>query len=207
MAFVVAAYPRAGFGNPRELVAAARAAPGRLTLGSASLEFVAQLLNAQSGINLLHVPYKGGAAAMNDAMGGQIDMTVALVPVMLPQIRAGRLKAIGVSSERRVESLPEVPSFVESGESRFQVGSWYGLHGPAGLPGEIVKRLSEASRKVLSDADFVQKQRAMGSDLVWSTPEAFGRLLRTDTEDALRAARESGFQAPNWPPPLTGSRT
>ena len=197
MAYVVCANPKTPFSNVRELIATARAAPGRLTLGSASLEYVAKLLNAQSGIDLLHVPYKGGAAAMTDAMAGQIDMAIALVPVMLPQIRAGKLKAIGVTSERRVGVLPEVTTFIETGESRYKVLSWYALHGPAGLPAEVVRRLSEASRKVLTDPEFVQKQRAIGSELAWSTPEALGRLLRIDTEDALRSARELGLSPAN----------
>jgi tripartite-type tricarboxylate transporter receptor subunit TctC len=190
MAFVVCANPSAPFATVRELLAAARARPGRLTIGSASLEYVARLLNAQSGIDILHVPYKGGAAAMNDAMSGQIDLAVALVPVMLPQIRSGRLKPIGVSSEKRVGALPNVPTFAESGESTFRVDSWYALHGPAGLPRAIVRQVSEAARRVLTLPEFVDKQRALGSDLVWSTPEDLAVRLKTDTEEALRIARD-----------------
>lgn len=190
MAFVVCANPSAPFATVRELLAAARARPGRLTIGSASLEYVARLLNAQSGIDILHVPYKGGAAAMTDAMSGQIDLAVALVPVMLPQIRSGRLKPIGVSSEKRVGALPNVPTFAESGESTFRVDSWYALHGPAGLPRAIVRQVSEAARRVLTLPEFVDKQRALGSDLVWSTPEDLAMRLKTDTEEALRIARD-----------------
>jgi tripartite-type tricarboxylate transporter receptor subunit TctC len=190
MAYVVCANPAAPFSNVRELLAAARARPGRITLASASLEYVAKLLNAQSGVDILHIPYKGGAAAMTDAISGQVDMAVALVPVMLPQIRAGKLKAIGVSSAQRVGALPDVPSFSESGESRYVVGSWYALHGPANLPRDIVRVLSEASRRVLGNADFLEKQRSIGSDLAWSSPEELANRLRVDTEDALRLARE-----------------
>lgn len=190
MAFVVCANPAAPFSTVRELLAAARARPGRLTIGSASLEYVARLLNAQSGVDILHVPYKGGAAAMTDAMSGQIDLAVALVPVMLPQIRAGRLKAIGVSAEKRVGALPTVPTFSESGESTFRVDSWYALHGPAGLPRAVVGHLSEAVQRVLSLPAFVEKQRALGSDLAWSTPEALAARLKADTEEAVRIARE-----------------
>ncbi len=190
MAFVVCANPSAPFSNVRELLAAARARPGRITIGSASLEYVARLLNAQSGVDILHVPYKGGAAAMNDAMSGQIDLAVALVPVMLPQIRSGRLKPIGVSTDRRAGALPQVPTFIESGESSFRVDSWYGLHGPAGLPRPLVRQLSEAARKVLTQPEFVERQRAIGSDLLWSTPEELAMRLKNDTEEALRIARE-----------------
>ena len=190
MAYVVCAHPAAPFSNVRELLAAARARPGRITLSSASLEFVAKLLNAQSGVDILHVPYKGGAAAMTDAISGQVDMAVALVPVMLPQIRAGRLKPIAVTTDKRVGALPAVPTFMESGESTYRVDSWYALHGPAGLPREVVRVLSEAARRVLGNPEFVEKQRAIGSDLVWSTPEDLAQRLKVDTDDALRLARE-----------------
>ena len=190
MAYVVCANPAAPFSNVRELLAAARARPGRVTLATASLEYVAKLLNAQSGVDILHIPYKGGAAAMTDAISGQVDMAAALVPVMLPQIRAGKLKAIGVTSARRSGALPDVPTFIESGESRYRVEGWYSLHGPAGLPREIVRTLSEATRKVLSNPEFVEKQRAIGSEIVFSSPEELATRLKVDTEDALRLARE-----------------
>ena len=190
MAYVVCANPAAPFSNVRELLAAARARPGRVTLATASLEYVAKLLNAQSGVDILHIPYKGGAAAMTDAISGQVDMAAALVPVMLPQIRAGKLKAIGVTSARRSGALPDVPTFIESGESRYRVEGWYSLHGPAGLPREIVRALSEATRKVLTNPEFVEKQRAIGSDIVFSSPEELATRLKVDTEDALRLARE-----------------
>ena len=190
MAYVVCANPAAPFSNVRELLAAARARPGRITMATASLEYVAKLLNAQSGVDILHIPYKGGAAALTDAISGQVDMAAALVPVMLPQIRAGKLKAIGVTSARRSGALPDVPTFIESGESRYRVEGWYSLHGPAGLPREIVRALSDATRKVLSNPEFVEKQRAIGSDIVSSSPEELATRLKVDTEDALRLARE-----------------
>ena len=190
MAYVVCANPAAPFSNVRELLAAARARPGRITLATASLEYVAKLLNAQSGVDILHIPYKGGAAAMTDAISGQVDMAAALVPVMLPQIRAGKLKAIGVTSAQRSGALPDVPSFIESGESRYRVEGWYSLHGPAGLPREIVRTLSEAARRVLTNPEFVERQRAIGSDIVFSTPEELAARLKVDTEDALRLARD-----------------
>lgn len=190
MAYVVCANPAAPFSNVRELLAAARARPGRITLATASLEYVAKLLNAQSNVDILHIPYKGGAAAMTDAISGQVDMAAALVPVMLPQIRAGKLKAIGVTSPRRSGALPDVQTFIESGESRYRVEAWYSLQAPAGLPRDLLRSLSEATRKVLTNAEFVEKQRVIGSDIIWSTPEELAARLKTDTDEALRLARE-----------------
>lgn len=190
MAFVVCANPNTPFSTVRELLTAARARPGRITIGSASLEYVVKLINAQSGVDLLHVPYKGGAAAMNDAISGQIDLAVALTPVMLPQIQSGRLKPIGVSAERRVGALPNVSTFIESGESTFRVDSWYALHGPAGLPPPVMRQLSDAAKRVLTQPEFVERQRAIGSDLSWSTPEELAGRLKADTAEALRIARD-----------------
>lgn len=190
MAYVVCANPAAPFSNVRELLAAARARPGRVTLASASLEFVAKLLNAQCAVDILHVPYKGGAAAMTDAISGQVDMAVALVPVMLPQIRAGKLKPIGVTSDKRVGALPAVPTFIESGESEYRVDAWYALHGPVDVPREVVRVVSDAARRVLGNPEFAEKQRAIGSDLAWSTPEELANRLKVDTENSLRLARE-----------------
>lgn len=190
MAFVVCANPSAPFSTVRELLSAARARPGRITIGSASLEYIVKLLNAQSGVDILHVPYKGGAAAMNDAISGQIDLAVALTPVMLPQIQSGRLKPIGVSAERRVGALPNVSTFIESGESTFRVDSWYALHGPAGMPPPIVRQLSDAAKRVLTQPEFVERQRAIGSELSWSTPEELAGRLKADTAEALRTARD-----------------
>ncbi len=190
MAYVVCANPAAPFSTVRELLAAARARPGRVTLATASLEFVAKLLNAQSNVDILHIPYKGGAAAMTDAISGQVDMAAALVPVMLPQIRAGKLKAIGVTSPRRSGALPDVPTFIESGESRYRVEAWYSLQAPAGLPRDLLRTISEAARRVLTNAEFVEKQRLIGSEIIWSTPEDLAARLKTETDDALRLARE-----------------
>ena len=113
--FIVAANPNAKFNTPKELIGAAKGAPGKLTISSAQLDIHVELLKSRAGINLLHVPYKGGAPATTDAIAGQVDMVYALVPVLLPHIQAGKLKAIGVTSARRAAVLPNTPTFVESG--------------------------------------------------------------------------------------------
>ncbi|MFN0164714.1 MAG: tripartite tricarboxylate transporter substrate-binding protein [Burkholderiales bacterium] len=195
--YIVCANPAAPFSNVKELLAAARARPGRVTLATATLEYVARMLNAQSDVDILHVPYKGGAAALTDAISGQVDMAAALVPVMLPQLRAGKLKPIGVTGARRSGALPDVPTFLESGESRYRAEAWYSLHGPAGMPREIVSRLSEISRRVIANAEFNERQRNIGSDLLWSTPEDLATRLTTETEDALRLAKQLGIKPQN----------
>lgn len=174
--FVVAANPGVRFNNPKELVAAARAEPGRLTISSAQLDVYVALLNKQAGINILHVPYKGGAPATADAIGGQVNMVYALVPVLLPHIQGGKLKAIGLTSGKRVASLPNTPTFMESGVN-FESSVWYGVIAPGGLPKAVRERLAEATQKIVANPDFAQKMRSNGADAAYAPPEEFRKQL------------------------------
>ncbi|MDB5807163.1 MAG: hypothetical protein JWN73_4485 [Betaproteobacteria bacterium] len=174
--FIVAGNPAVPFNNPKELVAAARAEPGKLTISSAQLDVYVELLKKRAGINLLHVPYKGGAPATADAIGGQVNMVYALVPVLLPHIQGGKLKAVGLTSARRVPSLPNTPTFMESGVN-FESSVWYGLIAPAGLPKPVRERLAQAAQKIVANAEFAQKMRSGGADAVYAPPEEFKKQL------------------------------
>jgi tripartite-type tricarboxylate transporter receptor subunit TctC len=129
--FVVAAHPAMPFNDARALVAAAKTAPGTLSIASAQLDMFVELLNSKAGVKLLNVPYKGGAPATTDAISGQVNMVYAGVSVLLPHIQAGKLKALAVTTASRVASLPDVPTFVESGVD-YDVVAWYGLARPGG---------------------------------------------------------------------------
>jgi tripartite-type tricarboxylate transporter receptor subunit TctC len=174
--FIVAANKNAPFSTPKELIAAAKAAPGKFSVSSAQLDLYVELLKNRAGINLLHVPYKGGGPATTDAISGQVDMVFALVPVILPHVQGGRLKAIGVSSAQRIASLPEVPTFAESGVG-YDISTWYGLLAPAGTPKSVVNRLFTATQKIVADPDFVAKLRPSGVTAVSNRPEEFHALL------------------------------
>ena len=178
--FIVAANPSVSFGNPRELMSAAKASPGKLTISSAQLDVYVELLKSRADFNLLHIPYKGGAPATTDAISGQVNMVYALVPVLLPHIQSGRLKAIGVTSAKRSPALPSTPTFIESGVD-YDVSIWYGLIAPAGVPRAVLDRLARATRNIVANADFAQKLRAIGADPVSSTPEEFARQVQAET--------------------------
>ncbi len=177
--FVVAANPKMPFNDTRQLVAAARAAPGTLSISSAQLEMFVELLNAKAGMKLLSVPYKGGAPATTDAIAGQVNMVYAGVPVLLPHIRAGKLKALAVTTASRLASLPDVPTFVEAGVD-YDIVAWYGLLAPAGTPKPVVERLARATNLIMTHSEMVQKVRASGLEPMTSRPDEFQQLLRKD---------------------------
>lgn len=158
------------------MIAAAKAAPGKISVSSRQLDLYVELLKNRAGINLLHVPYKGGAPATTDAISGQVDMVYALVPVLIPHVRGGRLKALGVASAKRIAVLPAVPTFVESGVD-YEASVWFGLLAPAGTPKSVVNRLFIATQKIVAYPDFVEKRSPSGVTVVSSRPEEFRAQL------------------------------
>lgn len=180
VAFVVAAHPKTPFNTGGELLAAAKASPGKISVSSAQLELYVELLNARAGISLLHVPYKGGAPATTDAIAGQVNMVFALAPVLLPHIQGGKLKALAVTSGKRLSFLPDAPTLTELGVD-YDVSIWYGLLAPAGTPKPVVDRLASATQKIMSSPDMAQKIRAGGAEPAWSSPQEFQAMLRKDT--------------------------
>lgn len=178
-AFVVAANSQVPFRTGAELLAAAKASPGKLTISSAQLDLYVELMSSKAGIKLLHVPYKGGAAAVTDAISGQVNMAFALVPVMLPHIQGGKLRALALTSEKRQASLPDVPTLKELGVD-YDMTIWYGLMAPAGTPKAIVDRLAEATHKVLGEPELVARIRTGGAEPATNRPEEFRAQLKQE---------------------------
>lgn len=173
--FMVAAHPKAAFNTPQELIAAAKAKPGKLSISSAQLSTYVELLKLRANANVLHIPYKGGAQAATDAIAGQVEMVYALVPVLLPHVQAGKLKAIGVSSHKRLDKLPQVPTFTEVGVD-YDIGIAFGLQVPAGTPAAVIERLKKATHKVVADAGFANKLSVMGAEAVATQPAEMHKL-------------------------------
>jgi tripartite-type tricarboxylate transporter receptor subunit TctC len=167
-----------------ELVAYAKANPGKVAYGSAGMgasnHLSGELLAVRTGTTLTHVPYKGNAPAMTDVIGGQISMMFDIIGSARNYIATGRVRPVAVTSRERNASLPDVPTMREVGVADFDVGGWYGLYGPAKLPAEIVTRLNEATRKALANDELKNKLIEQGYDLWTGSPQ----LL------AERAARE-----------------
>jgi tripartite-type tricarboxylate transporter receptor subunit TctC len=179
--FVLAANPHTPFNTGAELLAAAKAAPGKLTVSSAQLDLYVALLNSKAGIKLLHIPYKGGAPATTDAMSGQVNMVFALVPVLLPHIQAGKLKALAVTSGKRIGLLPDVPTLKELGVD-YDFTTWYGVMAPAGLPKPVLTRLSAAMQKVLAKPELAARIRTAGAEPSFSGPEEFRAQLKAESK-------------------------
>lgn len=177
--FVLAANPKTSFSSAKELFAAAKSSPGKFTVSSAQLDLYVELMKHRSEMNVLHIPYKGGAAATTDAISGQVDMVYALGPVLLPQIQSGKLKALAVTSGKRVHVLNEVPTFTESGVD-YDLTIWYALMAPAGTPKSIITRLARATQNIATQADYVQKLRVSGVEPVSNQPEELSALMRSD---------------------------
>lgn len=179
--FLVAANPKLGIRTTRDLVEAARAKPNKLTIGAAQLDVYVEQFGAQSGVELMFVPYKGGAQSTADAVAGHLDFAYSQAPLLLPFIQSGRLLALGVSSEKRLEALPDVPTFLESGVSKHLTTYWYAVFAPAQTPPPIIERLSKEIKKIVEGGAMAKSLAAMGIEAASSTPQELAELLRTET--------------------------
>nr|MBF0681747.1 tripartite tricarboxylate transporter substrate binding protein [Pseudomonas sp.] len=171
--FVLAANPNTAFSTIPELITAAKAAPGKHTVSSAQLDLYVELLRSRAGVDILHIPYKGGAQSVTDTISGQVDMVYSLVPVVLPHIEAGKLRPLAVTSGARNDRLPDTPTLVEQGID-YDMTSWFALTAPAGVSKTVVDRLLKATHDVVADKEFVQKLQDVGAVAVASSPEELG---------------------------------
>jgi tripartite-type tricarboxylate transporter receptor subunit TctC len=179
-----------------ELVAFAKANPGKIAYGSAGMgasnHLSGELLALRTGTQLQHVPYKGNAPSMNDVIGGQINMMFDIIGSARNYVAGGRVKAFAVTSKERNAAMPDVPSMQELGVPDYDVGGWYGLYGPAKLPADIVARLNDGMRRALAQDDLKKRLIEQGYDLWTGAPQLLAD--RTARELALWAAVTKGIQ-------------
>lgn len=187
--------------NLAELIDYAKKHPGTLTQGSSgngsSSHFSGLMLRAQAGIDFIHVPYKGGALAMQDVLGGQISMLFDQIPAVYPHVRSGGVRAIGVTTPQRSSGAPDVPTFAEQGLKDFDVTVWYGFVAPKNTPAPIISKLNTAMVKALKDPAFVKQLNSMGVDPMPSTPEEYRDYIKADLAKWKRIAKESGAEKIN----------
>jgi len=180
-------------GSVPELVAFARANPGKVTyatVGAGSSNHLnALLLSNRTGIEMTHVPYKGGAPMMIDLVGGQVNVMFVSAPQAIPQVKAGRIKALAIGAARRIPQLPDTPTVAETLPG-FAAQSWVGMLVPAGTPKEIVARLNAEATKALADPGVRGKLDAQGFDVVGSTPEEFLAFARAESEKWAKVIRD-----------------
>jgi tripartite-type tricarboxylate transporter receptor subunit TctC len=182
--YVLVVHPSLPVKNVKELIALARAKPGELTIGSAGsgtpAHLAGEFFKSMSGISLVHVSYKGSAGPALEVMGGQIIMTIETISPLLPHIRAGRLKALGVTARQRSSQLPAVPTIAESGLPGYEVAIWYGLLAPAATPPPIIERLNKSINQVLNRPDVRERLVSFGLEVIGSTPEEFRKFRVSD---------------------------
>lgn len=176
----------APFNSVKELIAYAKANPGKLTFGSSghgtTLQMSGELLKVISQVDLVHVPYKGSSPAIADLLGSQISMIFDNLPSALPHIKAGKLKALAVTSSQRVPQLPNVPTMVEAGVPGYDVMSWFGLLAPANTPKPIIDKLNQAIVEILKTPDVQQQIEAQGAIPTPETPDQFAAFIRNEIE-------------------------
>lgn len=169
-----------------ELIAYAKANPGKLTYASSgaggSPHLAGEMLKQRTGIDALHVPYKGAAPAMNDVMGGTVSMGFKTASGVTSTIQAGRLRAIAIASDKRLPQLPDVPTLAELGFKDFEVSSWSGLFAPKGTPPEIIKTIADATIEILKSPEVRKQLEGMGAIPVGSTPAEFQKYVRSEIE-------------------------
>lgn len=193
--FVLVATPSLPANNARELIELAKAKPGTLNYASSgngsSPHLSGELLAMMTGTKMVHVPYKGGGPAMTDVMGGQAQLLFATVTATAAQIKAGKLKAIGVGGLKRASGLPDVPTINESGVPGFDMGNWFGILAPGTTPRPLVAQLNKHLNAVLNNAEVRAKLAAEGADPVGGTPEDFSKVIRADIEKYSRIVKEA----------------
>jgi tripartite-type tricarboxylate transporter receptor subunit TctC len=184
--------------NMSELVALAKAQPGKLNFASAGVgglpHLAGELFKLTAGIDIVHVPYRGAAPAINDLLGQQVQMTFLDLPVILPQIKAGNLKPIALGARERATQAPDVPTTAEVGMPELLIENWYGMVGPAGLPREILDRINRVAVEAMSDAGVKDKLADQGLTLVPQTPEEFRAFIAKDAVRWANVVKKAGLE-------------
>jgi tripartite-type tricarboxylate transporter receptor subunit TctC len=170
--------------NLQELIALAKAQPGKLSFASAgtagSTHLAGELFKSMAGVNIVHVPYRGGAPAAVDLISGQVQMYFGTMPSVMNFVRAGKLRAIGVTSLKRAEAEPSYPTLSELGLTGYRETSWVGFMAPAGTPPAIINRLNAEIVRILNKPEIKNKLRGEGGEIVGNTPAEFAAFLRKD---------------------------
>jgi tripartite-type tricarboxylate transporter receptor subunit TctC len=185
--------------NIAELVAYAKAHPGKLNYSSAgagtSQHLAGETFKARTGTRIVHIPYKGTAPSLAAVMGGEVEFSIANVPAILAHVKSGRLRALAVAGAKRSSLMPEVPTMKEAGVDGVEVPVWYALLAPAGTPPESVKALADATHKAAFSAELKPRLEAEGAEPVGNTPEEFSGFLRNEVAKYAEAIRISGAKA------------
>ena len=196
---LVVVHPALPVNTVQELIALAKSRPGKLNFASpgqgTTLQLATEMFATMAGIKLNHVPYKGTGPALTDTIAGQTDLYFSGISTALPQVRSGKLRAIAVTTAKRVAAAPEVPTIAESGLPDYEVAVWYGLAGPKGLPRAIVDRINGEVRLALKSREVEERLQNDGSRPAGGTPEEFLARIKNEIETWRKVVNDAGIKA------------
>ena len=197
--YVLSVHPSMQVANAKQLVALAKTRPGQLTFSSPGSgtpnHLSGELFKMLTGIDMQHVPYKGSAQAIADVMGGQIAMSFENIVVASPIVKSGRIKALAVTSAKRANALPNVPTIAESGVAGFEAVGWFGVAVPAATPKDIVTRLNSELVRMLAAADVKERITSLGAEVVPTTPDGMDQFNRAQIALWAKVVKASGARA------------
>ena len=197
--FLVVVHPSLPVKNIKELIALAKAKPAQLTFASSGAGSITQLATElfadMAGIKMIHIPYKGTGPALTDTMAGQVQMLFGSVGATLPQMSSGRLRAIAVTTAKRIAAAPDVPTIAESGVKGYDVILWHGLIAPKGLPRPILDRVNSELNKALQSKEMQDRLAGDGVSAAGGTPEQFAALIKKDIEVWRKVVQKAGVKA------------
>ena len=196
---ILVVHPSLPVQSVKELIALAKARPGQIVYASSGTggpqHLSGELLKMMAGIDMVHVPYKGGAPATTDLLGGHVQVFFAGLPPALPHIRAGKIRALAVTSAKRTAIYPSAPTMIESGLKGFVIDNWQGVLAPGKTPREIVTRLNAEIVKVLQSGDVKQRLFDQGTEPVASSPQQFESYIKSELDKYAKIIRQSGAKA------------
>ena len=197
--FLLVLHPSVPADSVTALIAYIKTKPGGLNYGSSGVggaaHLAGEMFKTAAGVQLTHIPYKGAAPAMADLLGGQVPMVFDPIPTSLAHVRAGKIKALAITSARRSALMPDLPTVAESGLPGFEVAAWFGLYAPAATPKEIINKLNADTNRVLQLAEVKEKFAALGAESSPMLPDPFAAYLRAEIAKFARAIKDSGAKA------------
>jgi tripartite-type tricarboxylate transporter receptor subunit TctC len=196
---VLSVHPSLPVTTVKQLIALAKAKPGQLNYASAgngsTHHLSGELLKTMAGIDMVHIPYKGTTPALSALLAGEVSVMFVTVTGVQPHIKSGKVRALAVSTPKRSDMLPDVPTVAEAALPGFEMLSWFGLLAPAGTPPAVVTRINADTAKVLALPDVKAALLAQGLEVISGTPEQFGNYIKTEIAKITRLAKATGIKA------------
>jgi tripartite-type tricarboxylate transporter receptor subunit TctC len=195
--WVVVVTPGIGVATLQDMIALAKASPGKLRFGSSepSSRLAGEQFKQQAGIDLQHVPYKGGSQIMTDMLGGHIETGFTSTLTVLQHYKSGKLKVLAVAGKARHPSMPDVPTAIESGLPEYETYAWYGMYAPKGTPREVVARIQQEIARIVRTPEMREKLGQFGAEPIASTPEDFAAFTKAEFDKFARLVKQAGIKA------------